>query len=382
MGILAYRAKETTATIGTGALTLAGAPAGARSFTQAFGASSRRVRYVISFATGYEMGLGEFNGSTGLTRVSVVASSNAGALVALPVGTKDVFSWIEPSDRELVAITAGYTVTAADLGNLVAFSGTSAATLALPAIASVPPGASVAIVNSGSAVLTIDPNGSETVNGATTLALSPGDSIDLRRIATGWVGIMRAAAIPIGGLLPFAGANAPGGYLLCNGQNVSRTTYAGLFSVVGTAFGAGDGSTTFGIPDLRGRAPFGRDNMGGSAANRITAGVSGITGTTLGASGGDERLHAHGHAVTDPGHGHTVNDPGHAHQYVRPSAGSLVAGINGTNAGAILSNTDPAGTGITIAGGATGITIANGGAGTAQNMPPALVVNYIIFAGL
>jgi microcystin-dependent protein len=68
---------------------------------------------------------------------------------------------------------------------------------------------------------------------------------------------------PAGVLLPFAGSTAPTGWLLCAGQAISRATYAGLFAVIGTAYGAGDGTTTFNVPDLRGRIPAGKDNMGG-----------------------------------------------------------------------------------------------------------------------
>lgn len=91
---------------------------------------------------------------------------------------------------------------------------------------------------------------------------------------------------PAGVVLPFAGASAPTGWLLCFGQTVSRTTYAALFTALGTAYGAGDGSTTFALPDLRGRIPGGKDNMGGSAASRLTTAGSGVDGTTLGAAGG------------------------------------------------------------------------------------------------
>jgi len=91
---------------------------------------------------------------------------------------------------------------------------------------------------------------------------------------------------PPGVVLPYAGASAPTGWLLCYGQAVSRTTYADLFTAISTTYGAGDGSTTFNVPDLRGRVPAGKDNMGGTAANRLTAGGSGVTGTTLGAAGG------------------------------------------------------------------------------------------------
>jgi len=69
-----------------------------------------------------------------------------------------------------------------------------------------------------------------------------------------------------------AGANAPASWLLCYGQAISRTTYAVLFAEISTVFGSGDGSTTFNVPDLRGRVPSGKDDMGGTAA-----GVSAVT---------------------------------------------------------------------------------------------------------
>ena len=90
--------------------------------------------------------------------------------------------------------------------------------------------------------------------------------------------------IPIGGVMDFAGSAAPAGWLLCFGQLVSTTTYAALFAVLSTTYGSGAG--TFGIPDYRGRSIFGQDNMGGSAANRITAAVGNFDGTVLGNSGG------------------------------------------------------------------------------------------------
>lgn len=100
-----------------------------------------------------------------------------------------------------------------------------------------------------------------------------------------------------GVVFPFAGSTAPAGWLLCDGSAVSRATYATLFGVIGTTYGAGDGSTTFNLPDLRGRVVAGRDDMGGVAAGRITDagnGNPGISGATLGATGGVDR-----HTITD-----------------------------------------------------------------------------------
>lgn len=85
-------------------------------------------------------------------------------------------------------------------------------------------------------------------------------------------------ALP-GAILPTAadiGAD-PTGWLFCDGRAISRTTYAALFSAIGTKFGVGDGSTTFNIPDLRGRTIAYRDDMGGSAANRLNVALTGDT---------------------------------------------------------------------------------------------------------
>jgi len=62
---------------------------------------------------------------------------------------------------------------------------------------------------------------------------------------------------PVGSISLFAGTTAPSGWLICDGSAVSRTTYANLFSVIGTTYGAGDGSTTFNIPDIQGKVPVG-----------------------------------------------------------------------------------------------------------------------------
>jgi microcystin-dependent protein len=209
-------------------------------------------------------------------------------------------------------------------------------------------------------------------------------------------------ATPIGAGIDFYGATAPTGWHFATGAAISRTTYAALFAVIGTTYGAGDGSTTFNLPDKRGRISLPLDNLGGSAAGRVTSGGSGVASTTAGGTGGSQYLHAHSHLVTDPGHTHVlsdpththgVSDPTHAHSVTAPGGVGVTAGsynslsgagttVIGTTAAATGVTVNATATGIGISGATTGVTIQNNGAGNSQNMPPVLVCTYIIYAGV
>ncbi|MBR0959892.1 tail fiber protein [Bradyrhizobium japonicum] len=91
--------------------------------------------------------------------------------------------------------------------------------------------------------------------------------------------------VPIGACIDFFGTTAPNSsFVLAYGQAISRTTYSALFAIFSTTYGSGDGSTTFNVPDLRGRVVAGADAMGGSAAGRLTDAVAGID--SLGDAGG------------------------------------------------------------------------------------------------
>ena len=85
---------------------------------------------------------------------------------------------------------------------------------------------------------------------------------------------------PTGCVFSFARSTAPSGWLLCYGQAVSRTTYAALFAVISTTYGVGDGSSTFNLPDLRGRSVAGKDDMGGSAASVLNVTLTGTRAST------------------------------------------------------------------------------------------------------
>jgi len=183
--------------------------------------------------------------------------------------------------------------------------------------------------------------------------------------------------IPIGGVMPYLGSSAPNSnFVLPSGQAISRTTYATLFSLVSTTFGTGDGSTTFNVPDLRGRAIFGLDNMGGSAASRITVAGGNFDGTVIGGTGGSQNhtlttpeIPSHTHTVTDPGHTHTTN---YTTNTVANTAGigtpTAVFGASGGNLGPVTVNSNT-----------TGITNQNTGGGGAHTiLPPAMMLPFIL----
>jgi microcystin-dependent protein len=132
-----------------------------------------------------------------------------------------------------------------------------------------------------------------------------------------------AVTTPSGAVIAFAGSTAPTGWLLAFGQAVSRSTYSGLFAVIGTTYGSGDGTTTFTLPDLRGRTVAGIDNMGGSDAGRLD--IANSSGTVVGSqyvtlTSAQSGLPAHSHPISvanvsnftgiigSTGHGGTIYD--------------------------------------------------------------------------
>ena len=197
---------------------------------------------------------------------------------------------------------------------------------------------------------------------------NPADAVTLSQLQ---------ALTPLGVPLPYLGTTAPSGHFMCFGQVASRTTYSALFAILGTTYGAGDGSTTFNLPDMRGRVLAGKDNMGGSNAGRLPGLVlGGIVGTNLGGVGGVE---SHVQTVAEMvSHGHGVNDPGHLHAYGRPVA--AIDNDRGTQGslwsidGSETVNTSSAVTGISL--------VANGGGAAFNIVQPTIIVNYILRTGV
>lgn len=183
------------------------------------------------------------------------------------------------------------------------------------------------------------------------------------------------AYLPIGMITPYAGTSAPSGWLICDGSAISRTTYANLFTLVGTTYGSGDGSTTFNLPDLRNRIATGK----GSETEFNTLGKTGGAKThTL--SSNEMPTHTH----IQNAHSHGVSDPGHAHSFA--GGGGYGAGgydpsrfrADGNSpAGSWSFVINPASTGIGI-GSTTAVNQNTGGGQPHNNLQPYITLNYIV----
>lgn len=178
-----------------------------------------------------------------------------------------------------------------------------------------------------------------------------------------------ASLVPPGTIVSFAGVvggavKPPPGWLLCDGTAVSRLTYSGLFTSIGTGWGSGDGATTFNVPDLRGRFLRGMDGGSGNdpdSASRTSIQAGGNTGATVGTLEGSA-FASHTHGINDPGHDHDMtfardyNTPGPT-RYVAYPAGQL--NVN--------THTLPSATGITVQA-----------SGASETRPANAAVNYIV----
>jgi microcystin-dependent protein len=158
------------------------------------------------------------------------------------------------------------------------------------------------------------------------------------------------ALIPTGTIMAYAGATAPSGWLMCNGQGCDSSTYAALYNIIGTTYGGN--TSTFLVPDLRGRVIAGLDNMGGvSDAGRLdwqnVRGTVGTSSTTV--DSGEQK-----HTLTTP------EIPSHSHTTQSPVNFAGSGALQGTQA---------------VAQGTTGNT---GGGGSHNNMQPTMLLNYII----
>lgn len=247
--------------------------------------------------------------ATGVISWSQTAASNANADSTANWAEGQAPSSVNDSARAIMAsvakwrddisgaILTGGTNTAYTVASYQVFQSTSsgAGGLANQVIAFTPHATS-----GGTCTLNVDSLGAKPLRSAPSVELPAGTLVQ----GTPYLAVYNASdaafylqgffnnpyTVPIGAMIDFTGSTSPNSsFVLPYGQAISRTTYSTYFAMVSTTYGTGDGSTTFNVPDLRGRVIAGKDDMGGSAASRLSG--TGITtggATTLGGSGGAE----------------------------------------------------------------------------------------------
>jgi len=179
--------------------------------------------------------------------------------------------------------------------------------------------------------------------------------------------------IPTGTIVMTGRSSAPSGWLICNGDAVDRTLYAELYSAIGETFGPGNGTTTFNLPDMRGRvaAGVGTGTGGGASGTGAPTGGAALTAVALAGWFGSNTvvldtsmIPSHSHGVTDPGHTHGQNGGTGG-----PSQTRLTSDTHDTPTNSV-DNTDSSTTGISIDN--------TGGGGAHPNLQPTVGLNFII----
>jgi microcystin-dependent protein len=195
--------------------------------------------------------------------------------------------------------------------------------------------------------------------------------------------------VPPGSMMPYCASSAPGGWLLCDGSAYSRSTYAVLFAIIGVTYGVGNGTTTFNVPDLRGKFVIG---LNSSDTDFDSLGeTGGSKNKTLSTTEIPSHTHS-GTTSTDGSHTHTVTDPGHTHSVggtLRVTGNDTVDGIDNDGPDAepdisttITTTSSTSTTGISIPSSGSHshafTTGATGGGLAFSLMNPYMALNYII----
>jgi microcystin-dependent protein len=209
----------------------------------------------------------------------------------------------------------------------------------------------------------------DTITKVDTNSIQDG-AVTLQKLAQSLINLI----IPPGAITMFGGGGVPGGWLVCDGSAVSRTTYSALFTAIGTFWGAGDSINTFNLPDFRGRTPIGYVNLA----------APGITVRQFGSRGGNEthtlslaEMPSHGHGVNDNQHAHTSNV--HHHSYVNPLGGSFGVQAGGNAINIPSGSTNTSDTADSMLPASANISIQNTGGSAAHDiMQPFGVLYFII----
>jgi microcystin-dependent protein len=246
-----------------------------------------------------------------------------------------------------------------------------------------------AATNTTTATINVDSVGAKSITGAAAATLQAGQIASGAIVTITYDGTQfqltntSPVAVAVGTIMAWPTSTVPNGWLECYGQAISRTTYSALFAAISTVYGVGDGSSTFNLPDMRGRSVFGEDDMGGSSADRLTGLTNGVNGDTLGATGGLESttIAQANLPVANLSHSLSVNTTlSNGTNVFRGSFNSTNIDQNEPDSSAIASSGVAAET-LALASGAVSGTVALGGSGTAMNnLPPVIILKWIILA--
>lgn len=288
-------------------------------------------------------------------------------------------------DTSVVSVTGTYGASASDNARKLQAAGTF--TLTLGDAATLAAGWWTDIFVESGTVTLAHATGGDTINGQVistlTLPAQTGLRAAVNATSDGFIidhlsnitfdqltGTVTSFVVPSGVIWDYGGSAAPAGWLICDGTAIDRTTYANLFAIIGTAFGVGNGVTTFNIPDYRRRVSVG---AGGSGTATLA--------NTVGSTGGEER-HTLSTAELAT---HTHSDPGHVHQEQLPAGAVRLAYVGGTTGvGSNFTFDDMTAHNYTdniialnTASATTGIGSAGSGS-SHNNLQPSVVVNKII----
>lgn len=309
--------------------------------------------YSATAASNTDIGGVNIQGSAAVSNIDNFARELMSHLAETNAGTypvDDTWSFCDPADRtkifrfDGVGITAGQTrvITMPDANGTLMLTGSYPTAVSLEGLSLV----------AGDILY---------ATAADTLArLAKGTAAQLLAMNAGatapeWVTPATAGSVPVGTIAFHGATAAPSGWLLCYGQAISRATYSALFTSISTTYGVGDGTTTFNVPDLRGRVIAGQDDMGGTSANRLTGVTGSVDGDVLGGTGGTET-----HTLT------IAQMPAHTHTYASSTSRTMTS--------------NPAEIG--IADDVSGNTGSTGGDGAHNNVQPTIILNAIIYAGV
>jgi microcystin-dependent protein len=246
--------------------------------------------------------------------------------------------------------------------------------------------------NTGAVTVNVDSVGVKSITGPAGTALTAGHIVVGATYRMTYDGTQfqistsagAATAFSVGTMMAWPTATVPTGWLECYGQEISTTTYAALYAVIGTLYNTGGESGTFRLPDMRGRVIAGEDDMGGTSANRLTGITNGVNGDTLALAGGLESttIAQANLPVANLSHSLSVSTTITNGAFVVRGSGFTTINVDTNEPDAVaVSSSGLAAETLSLGSGTVSGTVALGGSGTAiNNVQPTIVLKWIILA--